>query len=177
MNEKTVLAVVAGIADPIFKKWAQKLASLVPVGSAFRTKEFESVIGALKGWIEVRAEKLSPISGVAVEKATDLADFFSGALGPSSALDLEKWASEVMSEAGPRLKQAQDPVAEMERIKLEIQLRKQLVEIIKQDLPSLQPSANWQKVDEQATTALTEINRGLEGWLSEIKKWKGGSHG
>lgn len=170
MNEKTVLATLAGIADPILKKWAQRLASFVPSGSTIRTKEFESVIGALKGWVEIQAEKFSPASGVAVEKATDFADFFSGALGPQSGLDLEKWAGEVLNEAGPRLKAATDPAAEMERIQLEFKLRKKLAEIIQQEIPAPPPTTNWKEANQQLKNALTEINAKIKIWAEKGDK-------
>ncbi len=170
-NQKTMLAVIAGIVDPVLKKWAQQLAALVPEHSAVRTEIFESVIGAFKGFIETKAEQLSPVAGVAVEKATDFGDFFSGALG-SPGLDLEKWASEVLNDAGERLRNAEDPAAELERIKLELKLRKELVEIIKAELPSSPQSiVDWQEIDKQAAATLTGINKKMEEWLPQVKKW------
>jgi len=171
-NQKTMLAIVAGIADPVLKKWAQRLANLIPEQSNLRTEAFESVIGAFKGFIETKAEKLSPIAGVAIEKATDFSDFLSGALEPRTKFDLEKWASEILNESGPRLKESQDPVVELKRIKLELELRKQLVEIIKQELPPTPPPAvDWQKIDKQVAVTLAGINQTLEVWLPKIKKW------
>lgn len=171
-NQKTVLAIVAGVADPVLKKWAQKLAISIPEQSSLRTEAFESVIGAFKGFIETEAEKLSPTAGVIIEKATDFSDFLSGALGPQAGFNLEKWASEILNEAGQRLQESKDPTAELERIKLELKLKKQLVEIIKQELPPTPlPTVDWRKVDKQVAETLGGFNKKMEEWLPQVKKW------
>ncbi len=167
-NQKTLLAVVAGIADPVLKKWAQQLATLVPEHSIWRNEAFESAIGAFKGFVETKAEGFSPAAGVAVEKATDFSDFLAGALGVQSGVALEKWASEILTDAGERLRNASDPAAELERIKLELKLRKELVEIIKAELPPAPPPL----VVDQITKTLTGFNKKIEeGWLPKVRKW------
>lgn len=127
----------------------------------------ERVIGAFKGVIETEAEGFSPAVGVVVEKATDFSDFLAGALKQQPDLDVEKWASEVLEDAGPRLRNAQDPTAELERIKLELRLRKELVEIIKAELPPT-PNLLGETLSKLAVTLQTADKNAAE----KIETWR-----
>lgn len=170
-KEKTVWSVVAGLFDPELKKLAQELATLVPESSALRAEAFERVIGSLKGLIEAKAEGLSPAAGVAVEKATDFHDFLTGALGSRSELDLDKWVREVLTEAGARLRNATDPAAELERIKLELKLRKELAELVKQELPIPPPKPDLEATLLSWTAKLDTLNAKLEKKVAGMRKW------
>ena len=170
-KEKTVWAVIAGLADPNLKKLAQELAAVVPATSGLRDETFERIVGSLKGLIEAKAEKLSPAAGVAVEKVTDFFDFFSGALGPKSDLDLDNWAKEVLTEAGPRLRSAPDPAAELERVKLEFKLRRELVEMIRKELPPPPPPPDPVATINAITERLNGFNQKLESYLPRMRKW------
>ncbi len=165
-NQKAILAVLAGIADPVLKKWAQQLAALVPEHSIWRNEAFESAIGAFKGFVETKAEGFSPAAGVAVEKATDFSDFLAGALGAKPGLNLDNWASEVLKDAGERLKNAANPAAELERIKLELKLRKELVELVKAEQPPTPnpPGEKLSKLVETFQTADKNVAEKIETW-------------
>lgn len=167
IKNRTVWSVVTGLFDPELRKLAQELATLVPESSALRSEAVERVIGSLKGLIEVQAEKFSPVAGTAVEKAIDFHDFFMGALG-SPELDLNKWTREVLTEGGARLKNAQDPAAEMERIKLEFKLRKELAEMIKKEMP---PPPDPVAAVNAVTDRLDAFNKKLESYLPRMRKW------
>lgn len=170
-KEKTLWSAVVGLFDPELRKLARELAALVPESSALRTEAIERAIGSLKGLIEAKAEKLSPAAGVAVEKFTDLHDFFMGALGSRPELDLDKWTREVLTEAGPRLRNAQNPATEMERIKLEFKLRKELAEMIRKELPPPPQPPDSIAAINAITDGLNNLNKKLESYLPRMRKW------
>lgn len=170
-KNKTMWSAVAGLFDPELRKLAQELAALVPESSALRSEAVERAIGSLKGLIEARAEKFSPVAGTAVEKATDFHDLFMGALGSRPELNLDKWAREVLTEAGARLKNAQDPAAEMERIKLEFKLRKELADMIRKEIPPPSPPPDPVAAINAVTDRLDTFNKKLESYLPRMKRW------
>ena len=172
-NKKPILAALAGFFDPSLRELAQKLAASIPENSPLKHQSLESALGALKGLVETLAEQLPPVAGVMVEKATDFSDFLAGALNHRPELNLEKWASEVLKDAGERLRKAQDPTAELERIKLELQLRKQLVELVRKEMPPPPPSQapKLEAVFQSWTDDINCFNAKLERKAEKIRKW------
>ncbi|MBI4118732.1 MAG: hypothetical protein HY452_00530 [Parcubacteria group bacterium] len=172
MADKKVLASVAGLFDPVLRKLAQRLAETVSQDSPLRSEGIESVIGAFKGLAEVYAERFPALSAVAVEKLTDFADFMAVFLaedggGTKTRSLLEKF----LTEAAERLKKAENPQTEFERISMELGFIKELARAAAQKPETKKDSA---------TTALAEflgrLNQSLEGILDRIKKPKESSH-
>ena len=136
MEKKAIFSALAGLFDPWFRKAAQRLAEGVPEESVFRSQSFEMALGAAKGFVEALAERMPPALGVLIEKATDVEDFFAGALKSGESQTFEKimndWQEEFLREFGERLKKAENPAHEFERLKLEFELRSELVKIVKE---------------------------------------------
>ncbi len=172
-SNKSIWAAVAGLLDPELRKAAQNLAEAIPKNSILRTEAVERVLGALKGAIETKAEKLSPAAGVAVEKATDFSDFLAGALGSKNALDPNEMIKEILRGATERIKKAAEPAAEVERIRQEIKSIKEIGELMKQELPPPPPSptAGMVEVITSWTEKLNAFNTKLEGKVEGMRKW------
>ncbi len=178
-TEKEKAAGLLGLMDPILREIAQKIAAKIPQDSAVRLPTVESVVGAAKGWIEAHAEKYSALASALIEKGTDLHDFFTTALaeqGPSSV----RWADRFMEESMARLRSTENPEKELERIKTELQFRKELLEIMHAQigkrisvLEEIQKAEQW--LDQQALSlvpSVNELNQHLKRVRDNLRKKK-----
>lgn len=134
MNRTKVLwASIAGLADPLLNKLARQLAATVPEGSPIRGRTAELAMGVVKGFIEAAADAWSVPIATLVEKVTDFGDFFSGALGTSTAEQrrtaIDPWMASFIEEAKARLGASKEPLQELEELQRELTLR---IELIKQ---------------------------------------------
>lgn len=148
---KNIWAGVVSALDPVLRRAAQKLASKVPTDSPLRSEITEMAIGVVKGFTEAISDSLPIPLKIAVEKATDFGDFFSGALGgktPKTSQTMEDWMQKFFTDAGLRLRKAPNAKTEFEKLKLEFQLRQELLNMIKKTQPKTEeskpiPSTNW----------------------------------
>lgn len=164
-TKKQTAAGLLGLADPLIRQLAQKIATGVSADSIIRTTAFESAVGALKGWLEGHAEKYSPWISALVEKATDLEDFLTVALAESRGQGngVAKATDSFLAEASARLRSAADPAQEFERIKIELEFRAKLAEILKaqtgrgeQVKSEINRAAFW--LDQQALSLVPTVN-------------------
>ncbi len=147
--------------DPELEKFAERVAAMVPADSPLRSEIVQRLFGVFKGWAESKAERLPPLSGAALEKATDFGDFLTSNLkgkgGPKATKAAQDWMDRFFIDAGERLTKAPDPQVETQRIKSEFELRRQLLEVIEAARRATQPPAeipqtlpiNWQELDQK----------------------------
>lgn len=167
-KKKEFWGAAVGALDPVLKNWAQGLAKKVPANSFLRSDFFGVAQGVIKGLIESLAEKLPVSTAVAVEKAIDFSDFFSGALGGASEKEkkevTEDWMKKFFVDAGWRLKKARDLQEEFKRIKMEFELRYELIKLM--EATQQKPSS----ASVEQTQQTSEINW-KEEWEKFIKKF------
>ncbi len=177
MAKKKFWGATIGAIDPLLKKLAQDLAKKVPAGSPLRSEIFGVVEGITKGFIESLTGKLPPAAAMAVEKATDFSDFFSGALGSAPEKEkkaaTEDWMNKFFIDAGFRLKRAKDPRDEFKRIKVEFELRCELIKLIettqtKPPAPAL--AISWQEMFAKWKKQFREFSQGFKEFAAEIDK-------
>ncbi len=151
-KKKEFLGAAIGALDPVLKNWAQKLAKKIPTNSYLRSDLFGVAQGVVKGFVESMAEKLPPTAAIAVEKAIDFSDFFTGALGGASEKEkkgaVEDWMDEFFNDAKWRLKKSKDPKAEAERMKIEFECRLALLKLIEDAKPKPKLEVKTEPVDE-----------------------------
>ncbi|MEK7609095.1 MAG: hypothetical protein AAB476_01285 [Patescibacteria group bacterium] len=173
MADKKVLAGVAGLFDPILRKLAQRLAQSVSPDSPLRTESIESVIGAVKGFAEVYAERFPTLSAVAVEKATDFADFLAVFLAEGGVeTKTQSQLKDFLADAAERLKKAENPQVEFERINLELGFIKDLARSAAQ-----KPEVKDSPTALALTESLGRLNQSLEKTRDWLKKPKEADHG
>jgi hypothetical protein len=165
-TKKEIDAGTLGLFDIVLRKAAERFAGTIPDDSIARTKIFEIIFGGLKGFVEARAERYPAIVSALVEKVTDYLDFLSVAItNPEHRQLAIKWLEKFLEEAGERLKNANDPKQEFERISLELKLRKGLYET------AYGKSANVTKTETNKTTNLIDaINAKLEKKLQQMRE-------
>ncbi|MDP3762650.1 MAG: hypothetical protein Q8Q97_01065 [bacterium] len=178
--KKETLAGLAGLVDPVLRNSAQKLAASLPQNSLLRSEAVEAFLGALKGFIEVNAEKLSPLASVLVEKTTDYLDFVAGAIGPENDFETahQKWQDKFLSESAKRLRKAEDPAKECERIKLELELQHKIKESLMEKFGSPRSSFGVagpaKKPDAEPNVwvpAIENLNNKLATLKDELTSW------
>ncbi|MFY9492914.1 MAG: hypothetical protein WAP55_00275 [Minisyncoccia bacterium] len=173
MADKKVLAGAAGLFDPILRQLAQRLAQSVSPDSPLRTEGVESLIGAVKGFAEVYAERFPALSAVAVEKATDFADFLAVFLAEDGGLvKTQGLLKNFLADAAERLKKAADPKVEFERINLELGFIKDIARTAAQK-PEIKDSPTALAL----TESLGRLNQSLEKTRDWLKKPKEADHG
>ena len=181
-GSEKIWAGVAGALDPLLRKAAQRIAAKVPEDSILRSEILETAVGVVKGLAEAISAPLPPSLKVMVEKATDFSDFFAGALGGVAGPAVEDWMKKFFTESGKRLREAQDPLAEFEKAKLEFKLRGELLELINQSVPKKEPLKpldwrdGWKWLDEKAKkteefASKAEVNTKLESVLERTRAW------
>lgn len=188
-KKKEFWGAAVGALDPVLKNWAQGLAKKVPTNSFLRSDFFGIAQGMIKGLIESLAEKLPAGTAVAVEKAIDFSDFFAGALGGASEKEkkevkgaTEDWMKKFFVDSSWRLKKARDPQEEFKRIKVEFELRCELLKLIEaavQPKPSDSESvgqtqqtseANWKEKWQEFIKKFHEFSDGLIEFGKEFNK-------
>lgn len=177
MQEKTkkkLWGATAGLADPILREWAQKLASSIPEHSPLRSRALEAAIAVLKGFIEASADELPSGFWAAVEKATDFSDFFAGALGAKKdnfMVIADNWMKEFLDDAKNRLLKTRSRETELESIKTELELRKNLLEAIKKaEEEKNQPSSWIRETLEKFKKEWGEMEKKLQNTAKTLEK-------
>ena len=164
-KEKQITAGLLGLLDPIIRQSAEKLASKISGDSILRTKAFETIFGAVKGFVEAYAEKYPALASASVEKVTDFLDFLSVAIAnPEHRQSAVKWLDGFLEESGERLKNAQDPQQEFDRINQELELRKKLYESAHG-----KPADAPKKETGDKENPLEQINTKLESALEKMR--------
>ncbi len=155
--DKKWIAGIAGLFDPTLIKLAQEIAKKIPEGKLSHSNLAESLLGALRGIVETHAEKFSGASSVAVEKLSNLSGFLSATLartkGETSNHDLLQI---FLAQTLERLRNAEDPQKEFGKIKEELVLFKQIMELA------------YPKV-ESASPVLESFNKKLEEIREKLK--------
>lgn len=180
-KERILLAALAGLADPLIRQAAQKLASRVSPQNPLNSETVEAALGALKGMVEAAASRLQPPLEIAVEKATDFADFFAGALGVTQ-LSTEKWGDKFLENSRERLRTAADPRAELEKIKLELELLNELATLLESeagqttkptatDVAEAAADASGPAVGEAIASEIQRLNEKLETLRDQVMAW------
>lgn len=175
-RKKQLLSAATGALDPILKKIAQELAASVPKESVLRNTAFETAAGVVKGFIEATAEDLPLAAWLSLEKATDLADFFTGALGAKNhQSEIASWMEEFFKEATERLKSAGNPEAELEKLKTEFELRQKLMEkiegVIKESVTPAQAKSRWQTLFHKLQETYQSKAQSLEETAVKAEDW------
>ena len=164
--KKQISAGLLGLLDPLIRRAAQELAAKIPGDSIVRTEKFETFFGAVKGFAEAWAEKYPAVISALIEKLTDFEDFLSVALAnPEHRQQAVKWLDGFLEDSGERLKNAQDPQKEFERINLELELRKKLYESVHG-----KPADAPKKETSDTPNPLEQLNAKLESTLEKMKK-------
>jgi hypothetical protein len=176
-DKKSLLNMLASIADPELRKLAERIAASIPEDSWLRSDVAERLIGALKGWIESQAGSLGPITGVAVEKISDLMDFATSNLYEKDSSDISGWMNKFLTAAQKRMAATDDPSGECQKIELEFDLLQRLAKVIeekkKEGAPPTQPSKpiDWRywkgkltALDTSTGEAIRNFRRS-QGWL------------
>lgn len=178
-NLNTLLSVL----DPELRKVAQKWWAIIPDDSSLKSELFERVFGVFKGWAETKVRGMGPIGDV-VEKLTDVGDF--AVRGPKGIKAAHDWMDRFYAEAAKRIEKATDPEAELERVKLEFELRRELLGVIEEARKAAEPakpekvSIDWSKIQDQFGTLLEQsarftakaVNR-AEKTAKEVDHWAG----
>ncbi|MBI2052262.1 MAG: hypothetical protein HYT38_01110 [Candidatus Sungbacteria bacterium] len=171
-TKKQVAAGAAGLFDPILRKLAQRLAETVSPDSPLRSEHIESAIGAIKGFAEVYAERFPILTSVAVEKATDFADFLAVFLAEDGhEVKTQNLLSKFLVEAAERLKTADDPQTEFGRISAELGFIKELARAAAQ-----KPETKKDSAATALTESLGKLNQALVNIRDRIQKPKESSH-
>lgn len=149
-NVNTLLS----IWDPEFQKLAQEGWSRIPDGHFLKSVPFQRAFGVFKGWAEKRSSAMPWPIGDVVEKLTDIGDFaIRGSKGAKETP--HDWMDRFYAEATKRLEKAADPRAELEKIKLEFELRQELLKDVEEARKAAEPaepervSIDWSKVQSQ----------------------------
>jgi hypothetical protein len=135
---------------------------------------FDRGFGVFKAWVEGKSNRLPPILGALIEKASDLGDAFSSAVdfekeGGGETVTREKWVDEMVKDAFERLKKAPTTDAaevEFAKIKREFELRMQFVEFIKAYEAAMNPPKNPRPPERPLEEVLRD---GLSPFLKDVK--------
>jgi len=129
---------IASLADPELRKAAERFARAIPEDSVLRTEGAERLFGGIKGHIEEWAHDLNPTPRMAVEKIIDFFDFASVHLadgGDTSVSGIAaNWVGKFLADAPERIKNADDPTAEAERIHEEFLACKLIADTLSDEL-------------------------------------------
>lgn len=168
-NLNTLLSVL----DPELRKVAQKWWATIPDDSPLKGELFERVFGVFKGWAETRAKGMGPFGDV-VEKLTDVGDF--AVRGPKGIKAAQDWMDKFYSEAAKRIEKAVDPKAELEKIELEFELRRDLLKVIEEARKAAAPakpekiSFDWSKIQNQYESFLLASARFTAKAVNQAEK-------
>lgn len=156
--DKKLLAGVAGLFDPKIIKLAQEIAEKIPEGSFFRSNLSEHLLGVLRGIVETHAESFSTPTSVVVEKLGNFSGFLSAILTKTKGKTKEGELLQVfLAETLQRLRSAENPQKEFERIKEELTLFNQIIQL-----------AHPQK--ESSSPALERFNKRLQELRDRLKE-------
>jgi hypothetical protein len=134
-REKGALgALLSASIGPLLKKWAAQAAVAFPEDHWIRHSEiFKRGFPALTTWLENTSDALPVWAGSLVEQVIDGTDEFSAALNltteqgrPSGVVVDDKWIKQILSKVPDRLIKATDKRAELEKIKEELVLLREL---------------------------------------------------
>ncbi|MEK7579791.1 MAG: hypothetical protein AAB469_01195 [Patescibacteria group bacterium] len=180
LNLNTLLSVL----DPESRRLAQTWWVSLPDDSPLKSELFERVFGVFKAWAETRAKGMGPIGDV-IEKLTDIGDFAVRG-GSKSVKAAHDWIDRFYSEAAKRIEKAADPKAELGKIKLEFELRRDLLKSIEEARKAAEPakpekvSFDWSKIQEQYESFLLASARftakavnQVEDTAKDIDQWAG----
>ncbi|MEK7622065.1 MAG: hypothetical protein AAB415_02705, partial [Patescibacteria group bacterium] len=160
LNLNTLLSVL----DPESRKLAQTWWASIPEGSPLKTELFERVFGIFKAWAETKAKGMGPI-GEVIEKLTDIGDFAVRGGPKPDVKTSQAWMDRFFIDAGKRLEKTANPKIEIEKIKLEFELRRDLLKVIEEARKAAEPtkaekvSFDWSKIQNQYEAFLLGVAR------------------
>lgn len=133
---KDLVSAVSGALDPDIQKLAIKIANQLPKDSVLRKDWSRRVIGVLRTYAERLADKYEEPGPIIGDVLSSFTNSLSIALGhPMTAgaeLAASGWLDAFLKESIERLKTAQDPRAEMDKIKIELEMRRELIKLVTQ---------------------------------------------
>src|SRR3989344_1389446 len=133
---KELLAATSGALDPDLQNLAIQLANQLPQDSVLRKDWTRRVLGILRTYTERMADKYQEPGPIVGDIFSSFVNSLSIALGhPLSAkaeVEASGWLDAFMKESIQRLKTATDPRAEMDKIKLELEMRRELISLVTQ---------------------------------------------
>lgn len=136
---KDFLLALAGLFDTFLLDGAEAMARKTSDGSPLNKRAVESLVGSIKGLAEAYAEKMPTLTSVLVEKATDFADFYHGALrtreqAPKAIFG--EWVLQSLRNAEARLAASEVPEEMAQRLRLEVQCLKELQKVLEGETES-----------------------------------------
>lgn len=170
LNLNTLLSVL----DPESRKLAQAWWASIPDDSPLKSELFERVFGVFKAWAETKAKGMGPIGDV-IEKLTDIGDF----AVRSPKMDVKSsqaWMDRFFAEAGKRLEKSSKPRKEAEKIKIEFELRRDLLKVIEEARNATAgtkkgtPSIDWGKMQDRFEGVLVGFAKAHGVVVRESKK-------
>lgn len=187
-----ILQSAVGALDRPLRQAAEKLARSISKSSWVWSASAETLAGVMRGFLEAVAKTLPSGWDITLEKVTDFIDFFYGAgshaktsEGPVAVAVNQNWVSFFFETAQKRVREAQDPMKESERI---IQEFEELAKILQRIDEVMKPKAEaavaaqpgsvksfWQTIDEGAKKLAPYINEFanfLEGKKAKKRKPK-----
>lgn len=145
-NKKKLYGAAMGLLDPLLQEGAKKIASKVAPKSPLRGLAFRETLGVINGFMEAVAGDLPPVIGAVMEKSSDFFDFFGQALTGVEKKEKEEkiakakdWMENFFSSAAERLTKSQVPKDELEKIKLEFELRRELLKFMEEAMNKKEP--------------------------------------
>lgn len=145
-NKKKLYGAAMGLLDPLLQEGAKKIASKVASKSPLRGLAFRETLGVINGFMEAVAGDLPPVVGALMEKSSDFFDFFGQALtgvegkGKEEKIAKAKdWMENFFGSAADRLAKSQAPEDEFKKIKLEFELRCELLKIMEEAMNKKEP--------------------------------------
>lgn len=171
IDSESVLASLASVADPEIRgaaeRLARKLQDALGDDSWVLSEPAERVFGLLKGLVEVRTKSWGPVASTALEKLIDLldfasVDFFRGDKSSQSRITSE-WLAQFQQAASVRLLAADDVAdleSERDRLHREFEIRKEIAELVENEIGPPETAAPREKRDWDET---------LRGWTESIE--------
>jgi hypothetical protein len=156
--DKKLLAGIAGLLDPTLIKLAREIAEKIPKESLLQSNPTEYILGALRGITEAYAEKFSSLSGVTIEKLSNLSGFISASLAQTKRTGNQDLLQGFLAQTLERLQKAENKKVEFEKIKEELALFKQITELA------------YPKTEPAESPVLQSLNKKLEEFRDKIKK-------
>jgi hypothetical protein len=154
-SDKERLELLISIFNKEIYGFGARLANAVPANSFIRSDLFARLLGPFTAFLEHKEERVSSTSGAFIGKTVDLITAFATTLTQASgagAVSREQWVEDLIRDAAARIRSADDPEAEVGKIKREFELRTSLLEFISQKSTS-------QTSEQQASSFVKDLGR------------------
>lgn len=158
---------------------AKSVLASLPEDSFLRRIPVERLVGALTGFAENAKKRRGPVGRVLMEKGVDFAEFFgrafSGRGDQTTAKVSHDWINRFYDEAAKRVQKSADPESELEQIKLEFELRYDLLRTIEELRKQAEPKKevtpiDWQEMQDRFEKFLVGLAKRGGDVVRESKK-------